>query len=242
MPNPRGQPPKSEIEKLQAKLWFEAVSSQSGMNVDQLERFFLIRIDPENGRTKDLPHIWRRYKRGIQVPRDNKDKTKSVVSIVDSEFLGTAQWIRSPLWGLLKNPDLNSQQLVELILQTKNHGIDNLFIRDNSCIVPLKALVITLENWKHLAQIASFDAFGVMLAYCRFSRGQDDAFYSMRIKDCRKWLHYAHSHFPTINAHRDELVVVLQKFAPELGDLSYLGKKFPDRDPLIESLMRSLGF
>lgn len=242
MPKQTGRPPKSEIERLQARLWFTAVSSQSGMSVDQLERFFLIRTDPENGSTKELPHLWRRYKRGIQLPRDDEGNAKSVVPIVESTFSGTAQWIRSPLWGLLKNSELNAKQIIELILQTKSHGIDNLFIRDNNCIVPSKALVITLENWKHLAQIASFDAFGVMLAYCRFSRGQDDAFYSMRIKDCRKWLHYAHSHFPTINAHRDELVVVLQKFAPELGDLSYFGKEFPDRDPLIESLMRSLGF
>lgn len=242
MAKQRGQPPKTEIERLQAKLWFTTVSMQSGMDANQLERFFRTQLGLKNEGDEGAAHSWAKYASGKRLPRDSRSNSRSAVPFADKAFPGTAQWIRSPFWRLLKNPELNAQQIVELILQTKNHGIYNLFIRDENCIVPSRALVITLENWKCLAQIASFDAFGVMLAYCRFSRGQDDAFYSMRIKDCRKWLHYAYSYFPTIKNHRDELVGVLQKFAPELGDLNYLGKEAPDRDQFAESLMASLGF
>ncbi|KAF0206373.1 MAG: hypothetical protein FD173_223 [Gallionellaceae bacterium] len=241
MPKSRGQPPKTDIERLQSKLWFTAVSLQSGMNASQLERFFLVRSDPANGGTKELSHDWLRYSSGKRLPRDTRGSNNSVVTVVDDAFPGTAQWIRSPLWTLLKNPELSSRELIDLITQT-HQEIGKLFVYDEVPTVSAKALTISVENWKYLARIMSFEVFGIMLAYYRLRGIHGDHFNSICLKDCRRWLHYAHSRLPSIREHRDELVFVLQKFAPELGNLSYFGKEVPDRDPFAEMVMSSLGY
>lgn len=241
MPKSRGQPPKTDIERLQSKLWFTAVSLQSGMNGSQLERFFLIRSDPENGRTKELSHHWLKYESGKRLPRDTGGSNKSVIAITEEAFPGTAQWFRSSLWILLKNPEMSSLKLTDLITQT-HQELSKLFVYDETHTVSAKALMISFGNWKYLARIMSLEVLGIMLAYYRLRRMYGDHLNSMRLKDCRRWLHFAHSHLPSIREHSDEFILVLHKFAPELGDLNYFGKEAPDRDPFSEMLMSTMGW
>lgn len=200
------------------------------MNASQLERFFLRRIDPENGDTKELPHAWLKYASGERLPRAPKGDRTSTVALTEEAFPGTAHWIRSDLWTLLKTPEMGTQKIAGLI-RASHSDISQLFIDQDKQTETAASLDISWLDWQYLCRMPSLEAFGVMIAFYKLRRSHDDsAISSARIKNCRRWLHEAYRRFPSLRQHRDELVRVLQEFIPELGDLSYLGKEAPDRD------------
>ena len=225
-----GRPPKTDLERLQAKLWFTAVAVQSGMNASQLERFFLKRLDPVDGDTKELSHSWLKYASGKRLPRDSKNGLGGVVSVVDSAFPGTAQWMRSSLWALLRFPELQNREIMKLVIRNAHSTLWQLFVNDDTRSTRSMDFTMRPGGWQRLIRSKSFEAFGLMLGYCRGKVRQGDRIAPAIVKDCRRWLHDAYNRFPTMREHRDELIRVLHAFAPELGDLAYLGRIAPDYD------------
>lgn len=241
MPRKRGHPPKTDVEKLQSKLWFTAVSLQSGMNANQLERFFVLRAKGGEIDSQDLPHAWQKYANGDRLPRDPENSRLSVVALAEDAFPGTAHWFRSPLWKVIEKPELNVRDAIGLIRKT-SQPICELFSCDEKAAALTGALTITVDNWNFLTRTASFEAFGAMVLLCKTKWRCEQEMRAIRLIHCRRWLHDAFHYFPAIRNHRDELVFLLTNRAPELGDLSYLGREIPDHDPFYEKLLSDFFF
>lgn len=231
----RGRRQKTDIDRLAARLWFTAVSTQSGMSPDQLEQFFDNRLRGGHVTVYEPSRIWRKYSKGV-LPHNSRSGRPGLVEVVEQEFPGTAQWIHNPLWPVLNDQELSYRRMVELVGKCQRE-IRELFSVNPLASKASEALKISLMNWKQLVGFKSFEAFGCMILYCRFESRQGVGFRDWRIRQCRWWLHGSYPSFETIRTHRNELVRLLQEFAPELGDLTYLGTEPPDNDDQFAELI-----
>lgn len=225
----RGRRPRDEIDSLKARLWFSAVSIQSGMNDRQLEEHFLPRMREDHAEVFERSNAWGKYMRGERVPDDPTGAESSLVELVDREFPETAQWIRSPLWLTLRRRILQPEEAIELVRRAKP-TIRNLFRIDDGNLTEnkLPQLEITAEKWDILIRSASVDSFAAMMTYWRSRSRTAYSLEDLCRYSCRLWLHFAHAHFPALSRHREEWVAVLTKWAPELESLSYLGLHEPE--------------
>lgn len=151
--------------------------------------------------------------------------------LAEKAFPKTNHWICNPLRMLDGNQEMNSSTLVKLIAET-SANISQLFSYEKLRGVKHINLAISPNNWRHLSRMASLEAFGTMVAYCRYKRDVDGSIDPVLLKDCRRWLHHAYHHFQCIRTHRDEMVEVMERLVPELGSLGFLGKETPDYDPV----------
>lgn len=101
-PRGRGRPPTHPVDRLRTRLWFHVVKLRSGLpSAYAIE--MAIDGDHVRKRATDVsrPQRWDQYRRGEKVPND-KPGPRNAVEQAESNFQGTAQWFRSPIWPILR--------------------------------------------------------------------------------------------------------------------------------------------
>lgn len=110
----RGHPPKSEVDKIRAVIWFAAVKNTSGLgNPYQLEKHFCGGFP----RGLDGQYLrsckWNPYASGQTCP------SPSTVKQVEQTFPGTARWLTLPLWRVIADPPLEGDALLRSITDVR---------------------------------------------------------------------------------------------------------------------------
>lgn len=96
------------VKRLRIQTWFRAVSHVSGLTAAELERRYSL-----DEHSSNRSCIWDKYRRGDVEPRDAGDLPDSVglVTLVESCYGETRQWLRSPLWRLADRAPLDMLEI-----------------------------------------------------------------------------------------------------------------------------------
>ncbi len=110
-PQGRGRPPKTAVDSLRTRLWFQAVKLASGLaSAYAIE----IHLEPELVRRKVggvvRPRKWDHYEAGSRSPKRMKGK-QYAVDLAERHFAGTAGYYESPLWKVLTNGPIRPRWL-----------------------------------------------------------------------------------------------------------------------------------